>query len=129
MHGEYYTTLDIVAICVCRFDDDLLQILQMIYSRSYSRKSPLRLRPNKTAPNPWYSCRVTDCGVRGLGFIPETAGSILTSTVEQKSVLYHEQFGIEYRPMPCTVKWVKKVSYGGAFDLTVEQLQLFRKLH
>ena len=27
-----------------------------------------------------------------------------------------------------TVKWVKKISYGGVFDLAVEQPQLFRKL-
>ena len=31
--------------------------------------------------------------------------------------------------MLCTVKWVKKVSCGGVFDLAVEQPQLFRKLH
>ena len=30
--------------------------------------------------------------------------------------------------MLCTVKWGKKVSYGGVFDLAVEQPQLFRKL-
>ena len=29
--------------------------------------------------------------------------------------------------MLCTVKWVKKVSCGGVFDLAVEQPQLFRK--
>ena len=33
------------------------------------------------------------------------------------------------RPMLCTRKWVKKiVSYGGVFDLAVEQPQLFRKI-
>ena len=30
--------------------------------------------------------------------------------------------------MLCTVKWGKKVSCGGVFDLAVEQQQLFRKL-
>ena len=34
-----------------------------------------------------------------------------------------------WRPMLCTVKWVKKVSYGGVFDLAVEPSQLLRKLH
>ena len=34
-----------------------------------------------------------------------------------------------WKPMLGTVKWVKKVSYGGVFDLAVEQPQLFRKLH
>ena len=69
--------------------------------------------------------RVTDCWVRGLWF--KSPGSILTSRTETSSLSRVVWDGL--RPMLCTGKWVKKiVSYGGVFDLAVQQPQLFRKL-
>ena len=61
--------------------------------------------------------RVTDCGVRGIGF--KSPGSILTSRTETNSL----------SRVLCTGKWVKNIiACGGVFDLADEQPQLFRKL-
>ena len=67
--------------------------------------------------------RVTDCGVRGLGF--KSPGSILTSRTE--TVLYHEWSGMVETHALCGSVGEKKVSYGGVFDLADEQPQRFRK--
>ena len=58
-----------------------------------------------------------DCGVRGLGF--KSPGSILTSRTLTSSLSLVVRDGGD--PFSSTVKWVKKVSHGGVFDLTVEQ--------
>ena len=66
--------------------------------------------------------RASDSGsARGLGV--KFPGSILTSRTETSSLSRVVGW---WRPMLCTVKYMKKVSYGRVFDLAVEQSQLFR---
>ena len=69
--------------------------------------------------------RVTDGGVKGLGF--KSPGSILTSRTETGSLSRVVRDGWD----PWSVPWSgwKKVSSGGVVDLAVEQPQLIRKLH
>ena len=70
--------------------------------------------------------RVTDCGVRGLGF--KYPCSILTSRTETNSLSRVVRDGWDPRSN-ALIKWVKKVPCGGVFDMAVEQPQLFRKLN
>ena len=61
--------------------------------------------------------RVTDCGVRSRGF--ESPGSILTSRTETSSITRVVRDGWD----PCSVplSGAKKISWGGVFDLAIEQ--------
>ena len=68
--------------------------------------------------------KVTDCGVRGLGF--KSPGSILTSRTETSSLSRVVNDG--WDRCSVTLSDEKKVSCCGVFDLAVEQPQLFRKL-
>ena len=52
------------------------------------------------------------------------------NSIKKLTVSYSDTFkhliNVPRYTMICTVKWVKKVSYGVFFDLAVEQQQLFR---
>ena len=65
--------------------------------------------------------RVTDCGVRGLGFKSRARFLLL----EQKQVRYHEWSGMVESPALYRYVAEKK---SPTVELAVEQPQLFRKL-
>ena len=69
--------------------------------------------------------RVMDCRVKGPWV--QIPSLFLTSRTETNSL--SQVVTDEGGKMLCTVKLVKKDSHGGVFDMAVEQLELFRKLH
>ena len=97
----FYTIL-----CFLRFKGYLLYLLL------YLLFSPARGRVG----------RVTDCGVRDLGF--KSPGSILTSRTEISSLSRVVRDGWDLCSVPLSGE--NKVSWTGVFDLAVEQPQLFR---